>query len=439
MHVIREDPANKNLLFAGTEFGIFVSFDRGANWHRMKNGLPTVPVFDIQIHPRDHDLILATHGRSIWIMDNIRSLEALNDQVLTSDLKLFDARPGIEWKMANYRGFEGTSNFFASNAPTGVVLDYWAKTGGPVRVTVTDKSGKQVRQENTRAVAGTINRTIWDMRYDSPIPPAAGGGRGGRGGGGRGGRGAAAGTAAGEIANEFGAPGAAEAGRGGGGGGGGGGRFGGAGRGSLVDPGEYTVSLTLAGKTETQKVTVEDDPRIQMSDEVRARRRKAIDTLVSMTKEADGGRRKAVAMTTALTNLTNGWKTPNAAPVPEAVKTAAEDLLKRVKTAAAIFENQNAGGRGGSAGPPPPYSPPPVTQKIARLMQGIDNYSEAPTSRQMSDIDVASAELQKGLAAINTLWDEVPKFNKMMSDAGVQYFKVDLNSVPAATFGGRGQ
>ncbi len=71
MHVIREDPANPNLLFAGTEFGIFVSFDRGANWHRMKNGLPTVPVFDIQIHPRDHDLILATHGRSIWIMDNI--------------------------------------------------------------------------------------------------------------------------------------------------------------------------------------------------------------------------------------------------------------------------------------------------------------------------------------------------------------------------------
>ncbi len=89
--------------------------------------------------------------------------------------------------MANYRGFEGTSNFFAANAPTGVVLDYWAKTGGPVRVTVTDKSGKQVRQVNTRAVAGAINRAIWDMRYDSPIPPAAGGGRGGRGGGGRGG------------------------------------------------------------------------------------------------------------------------------------------------------------------------------------------------------------------------------------------------------------
>ena len=66
--------------FAGTEFGMFVSFDRGANWHRMKNGLPTVPVFDIQIHPRDHDLILATHGRSIWIMDDISALEQMDNQ-----------------------------------------------------------------------------------------------------------------------------------------------------------------------------------------------------------------------------------------------------------------------------------------------------------------------------------------------------------------------
>ncbi len=71
-------------------------------------------------------------------------------------------------------------------------------------------------------------------------------------------------------------------------------------------------------------------------------------------------------------------------------------------------------------------------------MGTIDGYSAAPTARQLADLDAASAELQKGLVEINKLWDDVPKFNKMMSDAGVQYFKVDLNSVPAATFGGRG-
>ena len=93
VHVIREDPANPNLLFAGTEFGLFVTFDRGANWQRMKNGLPTVPVFDIQIHPRDHDLILATHGRSIWIMDNITALEEMADDERAhhGPASLFDA------------------------------------------------------------------------------------------------------------------------------------------------------------------------------------------------------------------------------------------------------------------------------------------------------------------------------------------------------------
>ena len=131
VHVVREDPVNPNLLFAGTEFGMFVTFDRGANWRRMKNGLPTVPVFDIQIHPREHDLILATHGRAIWIMDNISALEELNDQMLTSDLKLLGGRPGIEWKMANYRGFMGTSNFLAANAPTGLTIDYFSQGGRP--------------------------------------------------------------------------------------------------------------------------------------------------------------------------------------------------------------------------------------------------------------------------------------------------------------------
>ena len=179
----------------------------------MKNGLPTVPVFDLQIHPRDHDLILATHGRSIWIMDNITALEEMagNDSVLTTDLHLFTPKPGVEWKMANYRGFLGSGLFFAANPQAGVVLDYFAKTAGPVRVTVKDKAGNDIRQLTGRAEANAVNRIAWDMRSDAPIRPVArqtaaggGGGRGGRGGGG-GGRGAA-GAAAGANAPAFAAP-----------------------------------------------------------------------------------------------------------------------------------------------------------------------------------------------------------------------------------------
>ena len=451
VHVIREDPANPNVLFAGMEFGLYVTFDRGANWRKLKNGLPTVPVFDLQIHPRDHDLILATHGRSFWIMDDISALEQLNDQVLSSDLKLFEnARPGIEWKMADYRSFVGTSLFLAGNAQPGVLLDYYTKSAGPVRFTITDKNGKAVRTLNARAEAGVVNRTAWDMRYDAPVPPQEGrGGRGGGGGGGRGGRGGAAASAetpgGGELTTEFGPAGAgAEGASAGGGGGGGGGRGGfGPGRGGLVEPGDYAVTLSANGKTETHTFKVEDDPRVQMSQSDRDQRRKAVDTLMSLMKDADAARRRAVAMNTAITNLTESWKQPNAPQVPDTVKKAADDLLGRVKAAAATFEAPGGGrggrgGAGGGAGPPPPYTPPPVTQKLSRLMGTIDGYSAAPTSRQMADIEEASQQLQKGIAEVNKLWDEVPKLNKLMIDAGIQYFTVDVNSVPAQSFGGRG-
>jgi len=472
VHVIREDPVNPNLLFAGTEFGLFVTFDRGANWRRLKNGLPTVPVFDLQIHPREHDLILATHGRSFWIMDNISSLEGLNDQVLSTDVKLFDTRPGVQWKMANYRGFTGTSLFLAPNAPGGMVLDYFAKTAGPVRITIADKSGKEVRQLNARAEAGVVNRATWDLRYDAPIPPAGGGtfagggggggGGGGRGarGGGRGGRGGGGGAAApaaetagaeggagiaggvggagGELQTEFGAAGG-EGGAGGGGGGGGGRFGGGGGRGALVEPGEYVVTISAAGKTDTRTVVVEEDPRVQMSAEDRAKRKKAIDTLVTMTKDADSARRKAVGMNTALTSLTDSWKQPNAPAVPDSVKKTAEDLLTKVKAAVATFEalGGGRGGGGGGAGPPLTYTPPPVTQKIARLMGSIDGYSEAPTTRQLADIEEASAQLQKGIAEVNKLWDEVPDLNKLMIENHVPYFTVTISTAPPAA-GGRG-
>jgi hypothetical protein len=211
----------------------------------------------------------------------------------------------------------------------------------------------------------------------------------------------------------------------------------------LVEPGAYNIAISANGKTETRTFTVEDDPRVQMSQDDRDKRRKAVDTLMSMMKDADAARRRAVAMNTAITNLTDSWKQPTAPQVPDTVKKAADDLLTRVKAAAATFEAPGGGrgGRGGAAGgagPPPAYTPPPVTQKLSRLMGTIDGYSAAPTSRQLADIEEASQQLQKGKAEVDKLWDEVPKLNKLMIDAGIQYFTVDVNSVPAQAFGGRG-
>jgi hypothetical protein len=186
---------------------------------------------------------------------------------------------------------------------------------------------------------------------------------------------------------------------------------------------------------------VEEDPRVQLSASDREKRRQAVNTLVAMTKDADATRRRAVAMNIALTSLTDSWKGPNAPPVPDNIKKSADDLLARVKKAAAVFEAPG-GGRGaggGTAGPPPAYTPPPVTQKISRLMGSIDGYSSAPTSRQMADVAEVQQQLKSGTAEVDKLWDEVPKLNQMMKDAGVGYFNVNVSTVPApAPFGGRG-
>jgi photosystem II stability/assembly factor-like uncharacterized protein len=445
VHVIREDPANSNLLFAGTEFGLFMSFNRGQNWERMKSGLPPTPVFDLQIHPRDHDLILATHGRSIWIMDNITLLEEStgNEAAITGkDVHLFGALPGIEWKMVNYRGFLPQRQWFAANPQPGLWLDYYLKAAGPVQVSIKDSTGKQIRQINARGEAGT-NRLSWDMRTDPPVPNA--GGRGGRGGGG-GGRGGRGGGGGGAETQAFaapetgggapGEPGAenpeAAAGRGGGGGGRG---FGGN-QGSLVDPGQYTVTLTAAGKTETRNVTVQDDPRLTISAEDRAKRRTAITRLSDMARQADDGRRKIVAVNTALTNLQDSWKRPGIT-VPDAAKKAADDMAARIKTALPLFEAPRpaAPAQLGAAGSRGPYTPPPVNQKITRLLGTIESFSGVPTSKQLTEVDDCAAQLAKGLALVNPIFDDFPKLNKALADAGVPYFNVDLNSVPAATFG----
>jgi photosystem II stability/assembly factor-like uncharacterized protein len=406
-HVVREDPRNPNLLFAGTEFGFFVSFDRGGKWEKMRNGLPTVPVFDIAIHPRDHDLILGTHGRSILIMDDITALEQMSDNVLSADLHLFDMRAGTSFHIANFKGFTGTREFIAANPPYGVVIDYYLKNKlegrNPVKISVTDKAGNKIRELNGPGETG-INRVNWDLRYDAPAqPPPL--------------NPAASGAQPGENAE----PEAAGGGRGGGGGGGGG-PFGfGGNRGPLVDPGEYNVEIAAAGKNETKTVAVEEDPRITLSAADRAKRRQALSKLYGMAREAETGRRRIVAMRTSLTTLTDSWKRPGATQPPQPVKKAAEDLLARVKEVAGLFEVDRQGGLG-FAGPPLTYTPPPVNQKIGRLMGAIDGYTAAPTERQFTDIDQASAELGPAMASVNKLANEdVPRLNKMMADAGVPY------------------
>jgi hypothetical protein len=193
VQVIREDLKNPDLLFAGTEFGLYASLDRGRNWQKFMNNYPTVRTDDILIHPRDNDLIVATHGRSVWIADDITPLQQLTPAVREADVTLFDIRPAVAWlnDQQNNQQVGGQKVFIGENAPRGAAINYYLKSaaGGEVKISIADASGRVIRTLDGTKTAG-INRVMWNL---APQPQQGqGGGFGG--GGGRGGGGVGEGT-----------------------------------------------------------------------------------------------------------------------------------------------------------------------------------------------------------------------------------------------------
>ena len=110
-HVVKQDPVNPNLLFAGTEFGLFVSLDGGKQWAQFTANLPNVAVRDLAIHPREHDLLIATHGRGIYIVDDLTPLRSLTAQALESDVAFLPGRPSPMLPLVQEFGFNGDAEF----------------------------------------------------------------------------------------------------------------------------------------------------------------------------------------------------------------------------------------------------------------------------------------------------------------------------------------
>ena len=250
LQTIREDPKRRGLLVAGTELALFVSFDDGDSWQPLQLNLPPASMRDLAFH--DNDLIVATHGRGFWVLDDVSVLRQLTPEIAGAAAHLFKPADAIILPPSTDDGTPTQKDEpEAENPPVGAIVDYYlnAAASGPLTIEILNGSGAVVRhhssadpappidpntlvvnavwqrpQEPPSAAAG-MHRFVWDFR---PDPPAGGGrGRGGRGG------------------------------RGGGGGGGGGGRGGPA----PVAPGTYSVRLTVGGQTFTQPLTLKPDPR----------------------------------------------------------------------------------------------------------------------------------------------------------------------------------
>jgi len=274
---VHEDLKNPDLLFAGTEFGFFLSIDAGAHWVRFGANLPTVPVNDFLIHPRDGDLVLATHGRGIWILDHAAALEELTPAVLASPAHLFTLRPAREIRFTNPKAHQGDMVFRGPNPPAGAIIDYYLRDGGGTpKVTIVDGGGRTVRTLAATSNRG-VNRIVWDLRrppFDTGLEPGR------------------------------------------------------ALHGPFVEPGDYVVRLEAAGQVLEQTVRVEDDPRIDVAPDVRRAWIASLMSVGALNQSVEAvvvRARKAVAAVAK-----SGVVSAEGKEEAQATLTAAEELRSRV-------------------------------------------------------------------------------------------------------------
>ncbi|MEO6798962.1 MAG: hypothetical protein ABI178_03395, partial [Rhodanobacter sp.] len=241
VRVVRADTARKGLLYAGTEQGVFVSFDDGHGWQSLQGNLPTTSMRDLVVH--DSDLIVATSGRGVWILDDIEPLREASVATAQSPVHLYSPNPALRLRLGTYQGEARPPEVpHSANPPVGAIIDYWLGEGASARVTLTvyDTAGNLVRRyssvdkpvlmppanfpdyytspPNVLAATSGAHRFVWDLRYTAPAG-----------------------------APDWGEPGVL-------------GRTPRAPMGPLVTPGQYRVVLTVNGKSYSVPLTVQADP-----------------------------------------------------------------------------------------------------------------------------------------------------------------------------------
>ncbi len=364
VNALLQHPRDADLLFTGNEVGIWFSIDAGESWHPLRGNLPTVPVDDIRVQPRENDLVIGTHGRGIWIMEDITPLEDLSEAVLASAVHLFPVRRATEYNPYRPQGWT-PGIWAAENPPYGARIRYWLGSAaaapvvgeegaGGVSLTVLGEDGEVIRTLRGQGERG-LHEVVWDLRWEPPYEsegPQQGGG----------------------------------------------GFFFGGPIGPRVLPGTYTVRLEAGGEALETEIEVRLDPRVEVSPRDLAARQEAMMRAYAMAKPANDASR-------ALRRLR------------DQLRAAREQLGGHEEAPSSLGEEADAigdtlDGIGEDLG---------VARRGTRVQFTLESYHGAPTEDALWQLDRGWTALEGAVGRLNAvITDRMPAFYRALDENGIR-------------------
>ena len=381
-HVVREDPKHRGLLYAGTETGIWVSFDDGLHWQSLQINLPTTPIHDLIIH--GDDLAVATHGRSFWILDDLAPLRQMSAAISAESAHLFTPSSAVRTRIGH---FNPRRYPIGENPPEGAILYYWLKEEPkePAKLEFLDAQGKVIRtltnEEKKKVEAGEewerdakvehipaaagLNRFSWDLRYESPVKIPG---------------------AVYDSGNDPVSP--------------------------LALPGKYSVRLTAGGKSSTEPLEISMDPRVKTSaDDLQ----KQFDFILKMRDRQDEMNRAILGIRDSRNQLKALEKRLAGNDGASAIVTSSTDLRKKISAIEEELIQVNA-----TASEDEANYPTKLNSKLSYLNVVSDSADTAPTGPEQA----VFAELDKQLESQLEKWREVltkdlPALNDAMQKSNI--------------------
>jgi photosystem II stability/assembly factor-like uncharacterized protein len=360
-HVIRQDLVNPELLFLGTEWGLYLTVDGGKQWGQMSPGLPNVAVRDVAIHPRDGDLVIATHGRGIYVLDDLSPIRALSAEV-EKDFAFLPSRPAQMFIPNSEQRFDGDAQFAGTPLNEAAWITYYLKKRhlmGDLKVEIYDASDKLITSFPGGKRRG-INRVEWQMRMKPPRTPAG--------------------------ANVIRAPGSF--------------------LGPRVPDGEYTVKLIKGKETFTSKVTLVPDPRASYTAEDRKAQHETVTKLYGMMGELTYLHDRVMdARSQTLARLE---QLPAKDGARKPVQTFADDLQKQRGMLSAQREGWLTGEE-------------QLRERLGTLYGAVNNYDGRPTNSMLDNMKLMEKELADATTRIDALMTKsLPSVNAALTKAKLE-------------------